>query len=78
MWNEFADGKLLYYNKQLLHLVQHRQDRVVQEFWRLLAICHTVMVQEKDSECVAHQALPLLLGEGSQDGSLAPGLPDPA
>ncbi|XP_020009009.2 phospholipid-transporting ATPase IK-like [Castor canadensis] len=49
-WNKFADGKLLFYNKQLLHIVRHRQDKVVQEFWRVLAICHTVMVQEKDSE----------------------------
>lgn len=27
-----------------------QKNTVVQEFWRLLAICHTVMVQEKDSE----------------------------
>jgi hypothetical protein len=49
-WNPFADGKLQFYNKELESLVQGRQDRAVQEFWRLLAICHTVMVQEKDSE----------------------------
>lgn len=28
----------------------NEDDAMVREFWRLLAICHTVMVQEKDSE----------------------------
>ncbi|XP_048196575.1 phospholipid-transporting ATPase IK [Perognathus longimembris pacificus] len=58
MWNEFADGKLLYYNKQLLHTVQRRQDRMVQEFWRLLAICHTVMAQEEDDQLLYQAASP--------------------
>lgn len=49
-WNPYADGKLQFYNKELESLVRGQQDRPVQEFWRLLAICHTVMVQEKDSE----------------------------
>lgn len=49
-WNRYADGKLQFYNKELESLVRGQQDRPVQEFWRLLAICHTVMVQEKDSE----------------------------
>ncbi|XP_006869134.1 PREDICTED: probable phospholipid-transporting ATPase IK [Chrysochloris asiatica] len=49
-WNEFADGKLLFYNKELLAAVRTNQDQVVREFWRLLALCHTVMVQEQDSE----------------------------
>lgn len=26
------------------------KDQTVREFWRVLAICHTVMVQEKNSE----------------------------
>ncbi|KAM4889337.1 phospholipid-transporting ATPase IK [Thomomys bottae] len=58
VWNEFADGKLLYYNKQLLHTVRHRQDAVVQEFWRLLAICHTVMAQEEDNQLLYQAASP--------------------
>lgn len=29
------------------------KDKMVREFWRLLAICHTVMVQERNSECPA-------------------------
>lgn len=62
LWNNFADGKLLYRNSRLLCAVRHNEDKVVREFWRLLAICHTVMVQEKDSEC-AH---PLPAWEGAQ------------
>jgi hypothetical protein len=70
-WNKFADGKLLFYNKQLLHIVRHRQDKVVQEFWRVLAICHTVMVQEKDSECVSAQLwLSTLEGVSSQGAAM--------
>ncbi|XP_042638711.1 phospholipid-transporting ATPase IK [Orycteropus afer afer] len=48
-WNEFADGKLLYHNSELLATVRAGEDTVVREFWRLLALCHTVMVQEKNS-----------------------------
>ncbi|XP_023393872.1 phospholipid-transporting ATPase IK [Pteropus vampyrus] len=50
IWNKFADGKLLFRNLKLMGAVLDRKDRMVQEFWRLLAICHTVMAQEKDSE----------------------------
>lgn len=50
LWNSFADGKLLFHNARLLSTVLDKKDRMVQEFWRLLAICHTVMVQQKDSE----------------------------
>lgn len=50
LWNKFADGKLLFRNLKLMNAMLDRKDPMVQEFWRLLAICHTVMVQEKDSE----------------------------
>eukprot|EP00074_Homo_sapiens_P071696 XP_011526010.1 phospholipid-transporting ATPase IK isoform X3 [Homo sapiens] len=43
LWNKFADGKLLFHNAALLHLVRTNGDEAVREFWRLLAICHTVM-----------------------------------
>ncbi|XP_076775532.1 phospholipid-transporting ATPase IK isoform X2 [Arvicanthis niloticus] len=57
-WNPHADGKLQFYNKELESLVRGRQDRPVQEFWRLLAICHTVMVQEKDNQLLYQAASP--------------------
>ncbi|XP_045155973.1 phospholipid-transporting ATPase IK [Echinops telfairi] len=50
LWNEFADAKLLFYNKELLDTVRADQDAVVREFWRVLALCHTVMVREHNSE----------------------------
>uniref|UniRef100_A0A452TIB3 Phospholipid-transporting ATPase n=1 Tax=Ursus maritimus TaxID=29073 RepID=A0A452TIB3_URSMA len=58
LWNKFADGKLLYRNERLLCAVRHNEDKVVREFWRLLAICHTVMVQEKDNQLVYQAASP--------------------
>nr|XP_012610714.1 phospholipid-transporting ATPase IK-like [Microcebus murinus] len=58
LWNKFADGKLRFHNEQLLHVVRARRDKVVQEFWRVLAICHTVMVQEKDDLLVYQAASP--------------------
>ncbi|KAG3280808.1 ATPase phospholipid transporting 8B3 [Ictidomys tridecemlineatus] len=50
LWNKFADKKFLYHNEQLLGIVRKKQDKMVQEFWRLLAICHTVMVHQSDGE----------------------------
>ncbi|XP_012585388.1 PREDICTED: phospholipid-transporting ATPase IK [Condylura cristata] len=58
LWNKFADGKLLFHNAELLHAVQSKKDRMVQEFWRLLAICHTVMVQEKGNQLLYQAASP--------------------
>ncbi|KAK2086902.1 Phospholipid-transporting ATPase IK [Saguinus oedipus] len=50
LWNEFADGKLLFHNAALLRLVRSDQDEAVREFWRLLAICHTVTVRDSCGE----------------------------
>ncbi|KAM4871823.1 phospholipid-transporting ATPase IK-like [Thomomys bottae] len=58
LWNEFADGKLPFYDKKLIHVIRHKQDRTVQEFWRLLAICHTVMVQEENDQPLYQAASP--------------------
>ncbi|XP_045347251.1 phospholipid-transporting ATPase IK isoform X10 [Leopardus geoffroyi] len=56
LWNKFADGKFPYRNAELLRAVRGRTDEAVREFWRLLAICHTVMVQEKDADQPVYQA----------------------
>nr|XP_025875065.1 phospholipid-transporting ATPase IK [Vulpes vulpes] len=56
LWNEFADGKLLYRNSRLLRAVRAGEDRLVREFWRLLAICHTVMAQESPPDRLVYQA----------------------
>ncbi|XP_034854084.1 phospholipid-transporting ATPase IK [Mirounga leonina] len=58
LWNKFADGKFLYRNAKLMCAVRDNEDKMVREFWRLLAICHTVMVQEKDNQLVYQAASP--------------------
>ncbi|XP_043321482.1 phospholipid-transporting ATPase IK isoform X1 [Cervus canadensis] len=58
LWNKFADGKLLFCNTQLLQAVRANQDWRVREFWRVLAICHTVMVQEMNNQLVYQAASP--------------------
>ncbi|XP_023620450.1 phospholipid-transporting ATPase IK, partial [Myotis lucifugus] len=50
LWSKSADGKLLFQNARLLSAVCGNQDAMVREFWRLLALCHTVMVQEEDGD----------------------------
>ncbi|XP_016053287.1 PREDICTED: phospholipid-transporting ATPase IK-like [Miniopterus natalensis] len=58
LWNKFADGKLLFKNTRLVSIVRSNKDKMVQEFWRLLAICHTVMVEEKDNQLLYQAASP--------------------
>lgn len=70
LWNKFADGKLLFQNSRLLSAVCGNKDPMVQEFWRLLAICHTVMVQEKGREWVVGRPA----CEGAQTRRLLQGL----
>ncbi|XP_025932300.1 phospholipid-transporting ATPase IK [Apteryx rowi] len=49
-WSHRADKKLEFYDPVLLEAVQQDTDPVLREFLRLLALCHTVMVEENDSE----------------------------
>uniref|UniRef100_A0A8C0G3C0 ATPase phospholipid transporting 8B3 n=1 Tax=Chelonoidis abingdonii TaxID=106734 RepID=A0A8C0G3C0_CHEAB len=42
--------KIQFHDPALLETVLQNDDPVVREFLRLLALCHTVMVEEKDSE----------------------------
>ncbi|XP_048666629.1 phospholipid-transporting ATPase IK [Marmota marmota marmota] len=58
LWNKFADKKFLYHNEELLGIVRKKQDKMVREFWRLLAICHTVMVHQSDNQLVYQAASP--------------------
>uniref|UniRef100_A0A6I8P734 Phospholipid-transporting ATPase n=1 Tax=Ornithorhynchus anatinus TaxID=9258 RepID=A0A6I8P734_ORNAN len=57
-WNEYADGKLLFQDPSLLEAIHQDADTVMREFWRLLALCHTVMVEEKDSQLIYQAASP--------------------
>uniref|UniRef100_A0A8B9QEQ6 Phospholipid-transporting ATPase n=1 Tax=Apteryx owenii TaxID=8824 RepID=A0A8B9QEQ6_APTOW len=55
-WGHRADKKLEFYDPVLLEAVQQDTDPVLREFLRLLALCHTVMVEENDSEWLVYQA----------------------
>ncbi|XP_037680228.1 LOW QUALITY PROTEIN: phospholipid-transporting ATPase IK [Choloepus didactylus] len=58
VWNEFADGKLLFHNAELLRAVRADEAVAVREFWRVLALCHTVMVQEEANQLLYKAASP--------------------
>ncbi|NXA43175.1 AT8B3 ATPase, partial [Eudromia elegans] len=53
-----AEGKLEFYAPDLLQAIQQDTDPVLREFLRLLALCHTVMVEESDHQLVYQAASP--------------------
>ncbi|XP_077778143.1 phospholipid-transporting ATPase IK [Podarcis muralis] len=57
-WNKYLDSKLEFYDQQLLENIRRNDDPMVKEFMRLLAICHTVMVEEKENQLVYQAASP--------------------
>ncbi|XP_026536904.1 phospholipid-transporting ATPase IK [Notechis scutatus] len=57
-WNKYIDKKLEFHDQLLLDTIRSDQDPVVREYMRLLALCHTVMVEEKESELVYQAASP--------------------
>lgn len=50
-WNTFADGKLAFYDHYLIEQIQSGKEPEVRQFFFLLSICHTVMVDRIDGEC---------------------------
>ncbi|KAH0625932.1 hypothetical protein JD844_034311 [Phrynosoma platyrhinos] len=56
--NQYLERKLEFYDPFLLEIIQQDADPVVQEFMRLLALCHTVMVEEKEGQLVYQAASP--------------------
>ncbi|XP_032902779.1 phospholipid-transporting ATPase IC-like isoform X1 [Amblyraja radiata] len=57
-WNTYADGKLKFYDSSLVQLVQSGEQPGVRDFFKLLALCHTVMVEEKDGQLIYQAASP--------------------
>lgn len=49
-WNKYADKKLEFYDQLLIDIIRKNNSPGVREFMRLLALCHTVMVEEKEGE----------------------------
>nr|XP_042697616.1 phospholipid-transporting ATPase IK [Chrysemys picta bellii] len=57
-WNPYVDRTAEFHDPALLETVLQNDDPVTREFLRLLALCHTVMVEEKDSQLVYQAASP--------------------
>ncbi|KAM6902301.1 phospholipid-transporting ATPase ID-like [Xenentodon cancila] len=54
-WNSLADPKFIFHDRSLLETVRGR-NREAQAFFRLLALCHTVMPEEKKDGELNYQA----------------------
>ncbi|XP_078526097.1 phospholipid-transporting ATPase IK-like [Lissotriton helveticus] len=57
-WNPYADKKFRFHDQALVDMVRSDEGYVAKEFFRLLALCHTVMVEEKEGELVYQAASP--------------------
>ena len=47
-WNPLADKKFQFMDHSLVACIRSRKDKDVTEFFKLLSLCHTVMVEHKD------------------------------
>ncbi|NXG62140.1 AT8B3 ATPase, partial [Hemiprocne comata] len=57
-WSHHGEKKQDFCDATLLAAVRQDRDPVLREFLRLLALCHTVMVEEKDDQLVYQAASP--------------------
>lgn len=57
-WNSYADGNLVFYDHYLPQLIRSEKDPSTAEFFKLLALCHTVMVEENNGQLVYQAASP--------------------
>ncbi|KAM6902782.1 phospholipid-transporting ATPase IC [Xenentodon cancila] len=57
-WNCYADKKFQFMDNFLLANIRSKKDKEVLEFFKLLSLCHTVMVDNKDGELVYQAASP--------------------
>ncbi|XP_010209448.1 PREDICTED: phospholipid-transporting ATPase IK [Tinamus guttatus] len=57
-WSQRAEKKMEFHDPELLQAVQRDTDPVLREFLRLLALCHTVMVEENDHHLIYQAASP--------------------
>ncbi|KAE8284798.1 Phospholipid-transporting ATPase IC [Larimichthys crocea] len=57
-WNRFADKKFQFMDHSLVACIRSGKDKDVMEFFKLLSLCHTVMVEQKDGELVYQAASP--------------------
>lgn len=57
-WNPQADRKFQFMDHSLVACIRSKKDKDVNEFFKLLSLCHTVMVEQKDGELVYQAASP--------------------
>uniref|UniRef100_A0A3B3S683 Phospholipid-transporting ATPase n=1 Tax=Paramormyrops kingsleyae TaxID=1676925 RepID=A0A3B3S683_9TELE len=57
-WNKYADGKFQFFDHSLISHIQSKNDLEVFEFFKLLSLCHTVMVDQNDKDLVYQAASP--------------------
>ncbi|NXG50864.1 AT8B1 ATPase, partial [Psilopogon haemacephalus] len=57
-WNKHADGKFLFYDHCLLEQLRSGKEPEMQQFFFLLAVCHTVMVDTCDGQLSYQAASP--------------------
>ncbi|EHB06942.1 Putative phospholipid-transporting ATPase IC [Heterocephalus glaber] len=57
-WNIFADGKLAFYDHYLIEQIQSGKEPEIRQFFFLLAVCHTVMVDRTDGQINYQAASP--------------------
>lgn len=57
-WNTFADGKFAFHDHYLIEQIQSGKEPEVRQFFFLLAVCHTVMVERVDGQINYQAASP--------------------
>ncbi|KAM8939292.1 phospholipid-transporting ATPase IK [Pelodytes ibericus] len=57
-WNKYANKQFCFYDQSLIDAVRQNEDELLKEFFRLLAICHTVMVDQNGDELIYQAASP--------------------
>ncbi|KAF5903013.1 phospholipid-transporting ATPase IC, partial [Clarias magur] len=57
-WNKYTDRKFQFFDSHLVSLIRSKSDPDMLEFFKLLSLCHTVMVEQKDGELVYQAASP--------------------
>uniref|UniRef100_A0A6I8RAI8 Phospholipid-transporting ATPase n=1 Tax=Xenopus tropicalis TaxID=8364 RepID=A0A6I8RAI8_XENTR len=57
-WNPLADPSFTFHDNYLIEQIRAGKDKDVYEFFKLLALCHTVMAEKTDGELIYQAASP--------------------
>ncbi|XP_053556078.1 phospholipid-transporting ATPase IC-like [Bombina bombina] len=57
-WNKYADCGFKFYDQSLVDEVRKDEDPLIREFFKMIALCHTVMVDERPGSLVYQAASP--------------------